>query len=78
MRAVEESGKILHCRDDGRFTVGTTWDSTCGVADNQDEHGCMHSLPVVDVLGPGQSAEMNGRIVLVEGGVDECLSELRA
>jgi hypothetical protein len=71
-------GAILRTRADGRFTVGTSWENVCEIFQNEDEHHhCMHSLPTLGDLDPGETRTVRGRIVLVEGGPQDALHWLR-
>jgi len=71
------SGAILRTRSDGGFTVGTSWQRVAEVFHNEDGHHCIHSVPVIKELGPGGTASVSGKIVLVPGGPEEALAKLQ-
>ena len=56
--------------------MATGWDSVSEVWHNQDEHGCLHSNLSLGDLGPGETASAVGRVVLVEGTVEDVVSQL--
>jgi len=70
-------GAILRTDKSGRFTVGTAWERVCELFHNEDDHHCIHSVPVVGDLEPGETATVRGRIVLAEAGPQDVLELLR-
>jgi hypothetical protein len=70
------SGVVLRSSRDGRFTIGTGWDTVAQIFQNEDHHHCLHSLPAFGDLLPGQTKTVCGRIVLVEGGPEAALALL--
>jgi len=69
-------GAILRTSADGRFTVGAAWEQVCELFHNEDDHHCIHSVPTLGDLGPGETGTVRGRIVLVEGGAEAALALL--
>jgi len=70
------SGVILRTREDGRFTVGTAWESVCELFHNEDAHHCIHSVAALGDVEPGETKTVRGRIVLIEGSAEEALKSL--
>ena len=67
---------ILRRSADGRFTVGMSWEASCELFHNEDAHHCIHSVALIPVLPPGETAAVRGRIVLLEGPPAEALDAL--
>jgi len=71
-------GAIVRSSADGRWTVGTSWQRVCEIFHNEDQaHHCIHSVPTLGDLAPGQTKTVHGRVVFVEGGPDEAMKHLR-
>ncbi len=69
-------GVILRTRDDGRFTLATTWDRVIELFYNADSHHCIHAVASFGDLAPGASSVLHGRIVLMEGSPEQSLGVL--
>lgn len=69
-------GAILRTGADGRFTIGTEWEAVCELFHNEDAHHCIHSVPTLGDLEPGETRTVRGKIVLVQGGPEEALDVL--
>lgn len=69
-------GSIIRTRDDGRFSIGIGWERVNEIFQNEDAHHCMHSLGWFDVLEPGQTKTVRGKIVLVDGDAAAALAKL--
>ena len=76
-RTLAATGAILRTSQDGRFTIGTAWERVCELFNNEDSHHCIHAVPALGDLAPGQTRTARGKIVLVEGGPDEALALLQ-
>ena len=74
---VADHGMILRVSEDGRWTIGTNWERVAEIFHNEDAHHCIHSVPSLGDIAPGDTATVKGRIVFVEGGV-EAAAELLA
>jgi predicted GH43/DUF377 family glycosyl hydrolase len=72
------AGAILRTSACGRFTVGTSWEAVCELFHNEDAHHCIHSVPTLGDIEPGDTRTVRGRIVLVEGGPPAALDLLSA
>ena len=72
------AGAILRTDKSGRFTVGAAWESVCELYHNEDAHHCIHSVPTLGDVEPGETKTVRGRIVLVEGGPQAALDALRS
>jgi hypothetical protein len=77
-RTAIQRGDIVRARADGAFAVGTTWECAGEVFDNQGPQGCMHSVPVLDTLDPGETRAIRGKIVFVAGGPEMAFDRLDA
>jgi hypothetical protein len=69
-------GAVLRASECGRFTIGTGWESVCEVFHNEDAHHCIHSVPTLGDVAPGETKTVRGRIVLAEGGPERALDIL--
>lgn len=74
---VATSGAILRTSADGKWTIGTNWERNAEIFQNEDDHHCIHSVPCVGDIAPGETAEVLGRIVFVEGDVNKAFELLR-
>lgn len=66
---VAVDGAILRTSADGRWTIGTNWEGGAAVYHNEDaNHHCIHSVPNLGDIQPGETKSVRGRLVFVEGG----------
>lgn len=71
-------GPIIRTGADGQWTIGASWQRVAEIFQNEDSHHhCLHSVPTLDDLEPGQTKTVKGRIVLVQGPADAALKLLR-
>jgi len=70
-------GAIVRTSVGGRHSVGCSWERVAEIWDNQDAHGCIHSNFSLGDIRPGETKTVRGRIVLVQGGVEEALAKLK-
>lgn len=70
------NGAILRTRIDGKFTIGTAWENVTEIFHNEDPHHCIHSVATLGDINPGETKTACGKIVVVEGGVEEAMGEL--
>ncbi|MBI3987776.1 MAG: hypothetical protein HY343_12695, partial [Lentisphaerae bacterium] len=71
-----ETGAVLRVSADGRWCVGTVWEGACEIFQNGDGNSCIHSVPSVGDLQPGETQTVTGRLVFVEGGPEAALKRL--
>jgi hypothetical protein len=76
-KTVAVDGAILRTRDDGKFTIGTRWEKMCEIFHNEDAHHCIHSVPSLGALEPGEERTVRGKIVLAAGDASKALALLR-
>jgi hypothetical protein len=69
-------GAVLRTRNDGKFTVGMSWEQVAELFHNEDAHRCIHSLAAIRELRPGETRSVRGKLVLVEGGPERALELL--
>ena len=65
------SGSILRTSRDGRWTIGTGWETTSEIFQNEDSHHCIHSVPALGDIQPGETKTARGHIVFLEGTAEE-------
>ena len=70
------NGAILRTRIDGKFTIGTAWENVTEIFHNEDAHHCIHSVATLGDINPGETKTACGKIVVVEGSVEEAMGEL--